>query len=63
MPSIEVDFWAKLAQTQAESIGLIPLDEGACLYLASNESSNNTVIEVVVLPKLEMQSASVIWLF
>lgn len=28
MPSIEADFWAELAQIQAESIGWIPLNEG-----------------------------------
>jgi len=63
MPPIEEDFWAELAQIQAESIGWIPLDEGACLHLASDESSKNNVIEVVGLPKPEMQSASVLWLF
>jgi hypothetical protein len=30
MNSVEQDFWAELAQIQAESIGWIPLEEG-CL--------------------------------
>ena len=53
--SIEVGFQVELAQIQAESIGWIPLDEGVCLHLGSSESSENTVIEVVGLPKPEMQ--------
>ena len=35
MTSIEQDFWAELAQIQAESIGWIPLDEGAYLHVGS----------------------------
>ena len=31
MNSIEEDFWAELAHIQVESIGWIPLDEGAYL--------------------------------
>ena len=30
--SIEADFWAELAQIKAESIGWIPLGEGAYLH-------------------------------
>ena len=55
--SIEADFKAELAQIQAESIGWIPLDEGAYLCLASNVFA----IEVVGLPKPEMQGSSVLW--
>lgn len=51
MPLIEVDFWEELAQIQAESIGWIPLDEGAYLHIGFN----NQVIEVVGLHKSEMQ--------
>ena len=57
--SIEADFWAELSQIQAESIGWIPLDEGAYLHLGSDTS----VIEVVGIPKPEMQGSSVLWLF
>ena len=45
MSCVEADFWAELAQIQAESIGWIPLDEGAYLHLGSDESSDTTVIE------------------
>jgi hypothetical protein len=63
MPSIEANFWAELAQIQAESIGWSPLGEGAYLHRGSNESSNKTAIEVVGLLKPEMQGSSVLWLF
>ncbi len=59
MPSIEAEFWAELAQIQAESIGWIPLDEAAYLHIGSD----TTVIEIVGIPKPEMQGSSVLWLF
>ena len=59
MPSIESDFGVELAQIQAESIGWIPLGEGAYLHLGSDV----LVIEVVGLLKPEMQGSSVLWLF
>ena len=49
MPSIEADFQAELAQIQAESIGWIPLEEGAYLHLGSDEFPDNTVREIVDL--------------
>ena len=55
--SIEADFWAELAQLQAESIGWIPLEEGVYLHLGSDTS----VIEVVGIAKSEMQGSSVLW--
>ena len=57
--SIEADFWAELSQIQAESIGWIPLDESAYLHIGSDTS----VIEVVGIPKPDMQGSSVILLF
>ena len=54
MDSIEQDFWAELAQIQAESIGWIPLDEGAYLHVGSDAS----VIQVVGIAKEEMS----VWL-
>ena len=63
MQSIEADFWAELAQIQAESIGWIPLDEGAYLHIGSDSSTNTSVIEVVGLPRSEMQGVSVLWVF
>jgi hypothetical protein len=61
MPSIEVDFWADLAQIQAESIGWIPLDESVYLHIGSDSSP--PVIEVVGLPKQEMQGSTLLWVF
>ena len=37
MLSIEEDFWLELAQIQAESIGWIPLEEGAYLHVGSDD--------------------------
>ena len=51
-----------LGQIQAESLGCIPWDEGTYLHLGSDDSSGNIVIEVVGLPKPEMQGSSVLWL-
>ena len=56
--SIEEDFWAELAQIQAESIGWIPLAEGAYLHVGSDEP----VIQVVGLVKEEMAGSNVLWL-
>jgi len=36
--TIEEDFWAELAQIQAESIGWIPLEEGAYLHIGSDDA-------------------------
>ena len=58
MNSIEADFWAELAQIQAESIGWITLDEGAYLHVGSDE----LVIQVVGLIKEEMAGGNVLWL-
>ena len=58
MNSIEEDFWAELAQIQAESIGWIPLEEGAYLHVGSDEP----VIQVVGIAKAEMASGNVLWL-
>ena len=56
--SIEEDFWSELAQIQAESIGWIPIDEGAYLHVGSDEP----VIQVVGLVKEEMAGSNVLWL-
>jgi hypothetical protein len=44
MPDIEADYWAELAEIQAESIGWIPLGEGAYLHV-----SDETATEVLVV--------------
>ena len=56
--TIEEDFWLELAQIQAESIGWIPLDEGAYLHVGSD----TPVIYVVGIVKEEMAGANVLWL-
>ena len=59
----EQDFKTELTLIQAESIGWIPLDEGAYLHIGSDTSDNTSVIEVVGLPRSEMQGVSVLWVF
>jgi hypothetical protein len=56
--SIEDDFWAELAQIKAESIGWIPLYEGANLHVGSD----TPVIQVVGIAKEEMAGSNVLWL-
>jgi hypothetical protein len=58
MASIQADFWAELAQIQAESIGWIPLDEAAYLHIGSDEA----VIQVVGIAKPEMADINVLWI-
>jgi hypothetical protein len=56
--TIEQDFQADLAQIQSESIGWIPLDEGAYLHVGSDAP----VIHVVGIAKEEMAGSNVLWL-
>jgi hypothetical protein len=56
--TLEEDFWAELAQIQAESIGWIPLEEGAYLHIGSDDA----VIQVVGIAKSEMVGSNVLWL-
>jgi hypothetical protein len=58
MTSIEEDFWTELVQIQAESIGWIPLDEGAYLHVGSDA----LVIQVVGIAKEVMAGSNVLWL-
>jgi hypothetical protein len=58
MNNIEEDFWAELAQIQAESINWIPLDESAYLHVGSDDA----VIQVVGIAKVEMAGSNVLWL-
>ena len=57
--SIEADFWDELAQIQAESIGWMPLEEGVYLHI----SSETSIIEVVGIPKSDMQGSTILWVF
>ena len=58
MNSIEEDFQLELAQIQTESIGWIPLEEGAYLHVGSDEP----VIQVVGVAKAEMGDCNLLWL-
>ena len=58
MSTVEADFWAELAQIQAESIGWIPLDEGVYLHVADN---NDTEVLVVGMAHADMQASNVLW--
>jgi hypothetical protein len=58
MNSIEQDFWEELTQIQAESIGWIPLDEGAYLHIGADDA----VIQVVGIAKAEMADSNLLWL-
>ncbi len=55
----EENFQLELAKIQAESIGWIPLDEGAYLHVGSDAP----VIQVVGIAKEEMADSNVLWLF
>ena len=56
--NIEEDFWAELAQIQAESMGWIPLDEGAYFH----QGLDDTVIQIVGIAKSEIADSNVLWL-
>jgi hypothetical protein len=56
--TIKEDFRLELAQIQAESIGWIPLDDGAYLHVGSDAP----VIHVVGIAKAEMAGSNVLWL-
>jgi hypothetical protein len=58
MSTVEADFWAELAQIQAESIGWIPLDEGVYLHVADE---NATEVLVVGMARADMQASNVLW--
>ena len=47
--SIEADFWAALAQIKAESIGWIPLGEGAYLHVDDENATEVLVVGVAQL--------------
>jgi hypothetical protein len=55
MSFIEADFWAELAQVQAESIGWLPLDKDAYLHISSETSV------IVGIAKPDMQGSSILW--
>ena len=60
MPSIEADFWAELAQIQAESIGWKHLEDGVYLHVAGEEA---TEVLVVGMAHSNMQASNVLWVY
>ena len=56
--SIEADFWAELAQIQAESIGWVSLEDGVYLHVSDE---NATEVLVVGLAHADMQDSNVLW--
>jgi hypothetical protein len=56
--NLEQDFQNELTQIQAESIGWIPLEEGAYLHVGSDDS----VIQVVGRPTPEMSDSNILWM-
>ena len=54
--AIEADFLAELARLEAESIGWIPLDDGAYLHVGSEDG----VVEIVGFADAGMAGANVL---
>ena len=57
MNSVEEVFWAELAQIQTETIGWIPMREGAHIQVGSDEP----VIQVAGVAKAEIFYSNVLW--
>ena len=45
-PDIEADFWRELAEIEAESIGWLPLEEGAYLHVSDENATEVLVVGV-----------------
>ena len=54
----DIDFLRELAEIEAESMGWIPLEDGAYLHLGSDEE----VVEIVGLADAGMAGANVLWI-
>ena len=55
---LQADFLRELAEVEAESMGWIPLDDGAYLHLGSDEE----VVEIVGFADSGMAGANVLWI-
>ncbi len=55
---LQADFLRELAEVEAESMGWIPLDDGAYLHLGSDEE----VVEIVGLADAGMAGVNVLWI-
>jgi len=58
LTNIDIDFLRELAEIETESMGWIPLDEGAYLHLGSDEE----VVEIVGFADAGMAGANVLWI-
>ena len=58
--AVELDEAAFLAEVQAESIGWLPLGDGAYLHLG-NPDEEELVITVVGVPDVSMAGMNVLW--
>ena len=56
--AIKADFLDELARLEAESIGWIPLDEGAYLHVGCEDG----VVEIVGLADAGMAGSNVLWI-
>ena len=54
---LQADFLRELAEIEAESMGWIPLDDGAYLHVGSEDG----VVEIVGLADAGMAGANVLW--
>lgn len=55
---LQADFLRELAEIEAESLGWIPLEEGAYLHVGSEDG----VVEIVGLADAGMAGANVLWI-
>jgi len=53
----DIDFLRELAEIEAESMGWIPLEDGAYLHVGSEDG----VVEIVGLADAGMAGANVLW--
>ena len=54
----DIEFLRELAEIETESIGWIPLDDGAYLHVGSEDG----VVEIVGLADAGMAGANVLWI-
>ena len=54
----EIDFFTEHEEIEAESVGWIPLNEGAYLHVGSEDG----VVEIVGLADAGMAGANVLWI-
>ena len=54
----DIDFLRELAEIEIESIGWIPLDDGAYLHVGSEDG----IVDIVGLADTGMAGANVLWL-